>query len=82
MYYEYRQIEYYAPGGLLAELDQIVGPRRKSRFIALAVRDRLNELRAERLREKLAEGYRARKQESSNLAEEFEAVNLEGWDED
>jgi len=70
------------PEELVEELDQIVGPRRKSRFIASTVRDRLNELRAERLREKLAEGYRARKQESSDLAEAFEAVDLEGWDED
>ena len=69
------------PEELVVELDQIVGPRRKSRFIASTIRDRLNELRAERLREKLAEGYRTRNQESSDLAKEFEAVDLEGWDE-
>ena len=69
------------PEELVMELDQIVGPRRKSRFIASTIRDRLNELRAERLREKLAEGYRARNQESSDLAKEFEAVDLEDWDE-
>jgi metal-responsive CopG/Arc/MetJ family transcriptional regulator len=70
------------PEELVAELDQIVGPRRKSRFIASTIRDRLNELRAERLREKLAEGYRARMQENSDLAKEFKAVDLEGWDAD
>jgi len=69
------------PEELVAELNQIVGPRRKSRFIASTIRNRLNELRAERLREKLAEGYRARNQESSNLTKEFEAVDLEKWDE-
>jgi metal-responsive CopG/Arc/MetJ family transcriptional regulator len=69
------------PEELVVELNQIVGPRRKSRFIASTIRDRLNELRAERLREKLAEGYWARNQESSDLAKEFEAVDLEGWDE-
>ena len=69
------------PEDLVVELNQIIGPRCKSRFIASTIRDRLNVLRAERLREKLAEGYRARNQESSNLTKEFEAVDLEGWDE-
>ena len=69
------------PEELLEELDQIVGPRRKSQFIASTIRERLMEIKAERLRELLTEGYRARKKESSDLSREFEAIDSEGWDE-
>jgi metal-responsive CopG/Arc/MetJ family transcriptional regulator len=70
------------PEELVEELDQIAGHRGKSRFIASTIRDRLKELRAGLLREELAEGYRARNQESSDLTKDFEAVDLEGWNED
>lgn len=70
------------PEEMMAELDALVGPRRKSRFIALTLRDRLNELRTERLRKEMIEGYLSRSGEGIDLSNEFEAVDLEGWDED
>jgi hypothetical protein len=35
----------------------------------------------EKLQNELAEGYKAQKDESLSIAEEFGAVDLEGWDE-
>jgi metal-responsive CopG/Arc/MetJ family transcriptional regulator len=69
------------PKELVEELDQAIGPRHKSRFIASTIRERLNEIRIVRLREEMTEGYQARTRESSDLAKEFEAADLEGWDE-
>jgi metal-responsive CopG/Arc/MetJ family transcriptional regulator len=69
------------PKEIIEELAQVVGPRRKSQFIATIIRDRLNELRNVRLREELAEGYRTRTKESSKLAADFLMADLEGWDE-
>ena len=69
------------PEEMIAELDQVIGPRHKSRFIASTIRNRLDELRAASLREEMTEGYRARHRESSELAKEFETADLEGWDE-
>jgi metal-responsive CopG/Arc/MetJ family transcriptional regulator len=69
------------PEDMIEELDQVIGPRHKSRFIASTIRERLNEIRIERLREELTEGYQARTLESSDLAKEFETADLEGWDE-
>jgi metal-responsive CopG/Arc/MetJ family transcriptional regulator len=69
------------PEELVEELEQAIGPRQKSRFIASTIRERLNELRIVRLREEMTEGYQARTRESSDLAKEFETADLEGWDE-
>jgi metal-responsive CopG/Arc/MetJ family transcriptional regulator len=69
------------PEELVEELNQAIGPRHKSRFIASTIRERLNEIRIVRLREEMTEGYQARTRESSDLAKEFETVDLEGWDE-
>jgi metal-responsive CopG/Arc/MetJ family transcriptional regulator len=68
------------PEEMIEELDQVIGPRHKSRFIASTIRNRLDELRAASLREEMTEGYHARHRESSDLAKEFETADLEGWD--
>jgi metal-responsive CopG/Arc/MetJ family transcriptional regulator len=69
------------PKDLIEELDQIVGPRKKSRFIADSLRDRLERLRAEKLQALLKEGYQARFQEGKEITQDFEETDLEGWDE-
>jgi len=66
---------------LARELDKLVGPREKSRFIAEALKHRIEEIHEEELNETLEEGYKARKQESLSIAQEFAAVDVEGWDE-
>ena len=66
---------------LARQLDKLVGPRKKSHFIAEALKQRIEEIQEEELNKMLEEGYKARKQESLSIAKEFEDVDMEGWDE-
>ena len=66
---------------LARQLNKLVGPRKKSRFIAEALEQRIGEIQKEELNKDLEEGYKARKEESLSIAKEFEAVDVEGWDE-
>jgi len=68
------------PEELAHELDELVGPRKKSEFIFDAVRRRLREIRQHELERLLQEGYKARNKEALFLAKEFESADLEGWD--
>ncbi len=69
------------PEELARQLDELVGPRKKSQFIAETLRQRIEKIREEELNKILEEGYKAGKQESLSIAKEFEAVDMEGWDE-
>ena len=64
---------------LARQLNKLVGPRKKSRFIAEALEQRIGEIQEEELNKILEEGYKARKEESLSIAKEFEAVDVEGW---
>jgi metal-responsive CopG/Arc/MetJ family transcriptional regulator len=66
---------------LARQLDKLVDARKKSQFIAEALKQRIEEIQEEELNKILEEGYKARKQESLSIAKEFEAVDVEGWDE-
>ena len=69
------------PEELANQLNKLTDPRKKSQFIAEALRQRIERLRYEELQRALEEGYKARKQESHFIAKEFEVIDLEGWDE-
>ena len=62
-----RQISITIPEPLLEEVDRRVGSRGRSQFIAEAVREYLAGLR----RQRMAEGYQARAEESKALLAEF-----------
>lgn len=66
---------------LVTSLDQITGPRKRSRFIEEAVEMHIKQKQKEKLDKLLEEGYRATKNESLSLSREFEPVDLEGWHE-
>ena len=68
------------PKDLVHLIDQMSGPRKRSLFIAEAVQLKLRQTRKEALEKKLAEGYRAGYNESRVMSSEFEAIDLEGWD--
>ena len=68
------------PEELVRQLDNLAGPRKKSRFITEVLRQRIEELQNEQLQMLLEEGYKSAKQESLALVKEFESVDLEGWD--
>lgn len=69
------------PEELAKELDEVAGPGQKSRFIAEALKRRVQEIRNQELRSLLEEGYKARRKEAASISKEFEAADLEGWDE-
>jgi len=68
------------PKDLVHLIDQMSGPRKRSLFIAEAVQLKVRQAQKEALEKKLAEGYRAGYKESREMASEFEAIDLEGWD--
>ena len=69
------------PEELAQQLDKLVGRRKKSRFIAETLKQRIDKIKSEELQKTLEEGYRTRKEESHTIAKEFESADLEGWDE-
>ena len=69
------------PKELERELDNLVGPRKKSSFIAQTLGQRIEGIKKEKLQKILEEGYKSTKKESRSIAREFELTDLEGWDE-
>jgi metal-responsive CopG/Arc/MetJ family transcriptional regulator len=69
------------PKDQVESLNQIAGPRNRSRLISESIREYIVQRKKGELEKQLEEGYRAAAKENIALAEEFEAVDLEGWDE-
>jgi len=69
------------PESLAHQLDKLVGPRRKSRFITETLKQRIEEIENEKIQKLLEEGYKDRKAESLDITKEFEPIDLEGWNE-
>lgn len=69
------------PQELAHQLDQLTGPRKRSQFISEALKHRIEEIQHERAQKALEEGYKARKEEGHSITKEFQAADLEGWDE-
>ncbi|MCP4665801.1 MAG: hypothetical protein GY849_05500 [Deltaproteobacteria bacterium] len=68
------------PKDLALALKRLTGPRKRSRFVAEALRERIEKQQKDELLKVLEEGYRAGANESLALSREFDAVDLEGWD--
>ena len=68
------------PKDLVNSLNRLAGPRKRSRFIAEAIKTQIEQKKKNELNKILAQGYQAVSHESLKLAEEFEIVDLEGWD--
>jgi metal-responsive CopG/Arc/MetJ family transcriptional regulator len=69
------------PKDLAHALNRFAGPRKRSQFIAEAVRLQIEKKGKEELEKILEEGYRASAQESLAITKEFEVTDLEGWNE-
>jgi len=69
------------PRELIESVNDIAGPRSRSRLISESLREYVRKIKKAELEKQLEEGYRAAAKESIALAEEFETVDLEGWDE-
>ena len=66
---------------LAHQMEELTGPRKRSQFISEALKHRIEEIQHEKAQKALEEGYKARKEESHSITKEFQAVDLEGWDE-
>jgi CopG family transcriptional regulator/antitoxin EndoAI len=62
-------------------MNQIAGPRNRSRIISESIREYIQRRGKIELEKQLEVGYRAVAKESITLTREFEAADLEGWDE-
>lgn len=69
------------PRDLVESLNEIAGPRNRSRMISESVREYIRQRKKIELEKRLEEGYRASVVEHMAITREFEAVDLEGWDE-
>jgi metal-responsive CopG/Arc/MetJ family transcriptional regulator len=69
------------PENLAHQLDRLVGPRKKSRFITETLRQRIDKIQNEQMQKLLEEGYKERRAESLAITKEFEPIDLEGWNE-
>lgn len=69
------------PEDLAHQLNRLVGSRKKSHFIAEALKESIKNFQYKELQRALEEGYKARAKESHSIAKEFEFIDLEGWDE-
>jgi metal-responsive CopG/Arc/MetJ family transcriptional regulator len=69
------------PQDLAESLKEIAGPRNRSRVISESIREYLRQRKKVELEKQLEEGYRASANVNIAMAREFEAVDLEGWDE-
>jgi metal-responsive CopG/Arc/MetJ family transcriptional regulator len=69
------------PEDLARQVEELIGPKKRSQFISEALRHRIDEIRREKLQKTLEEGYKARKAEGQAMTREFEPIDLEGWDE-
>ena len=68
------------PKGLVTAMNRMTEPRKRSRFIADAVRLKIKLKEKEEMEKLLEQGYRAAAKESLALTKEFESADLEGWD--
>jgi metal-responsive CopG/Arc/MetJ family transcriptional regulator len=78
---EMARINVTLPREVIESLNQIAGPRSRSRLIAESLREYIRQMKAAELEKRLEEGYCAAAAENVAMTEEFEAVDLEGWDE-
>jgi hypothetical protein len=68
------------PKDVALELDSLVSQRKKSRFIAQSLMEKMTALKKEGLQKELEEGYKTRREESRGLLRDYEASDLENWD--
>jgi metal-responsive CopG/Arc/MetJ family transcriptional regulator len=68
------------PKELIQVVDAMSGPRKRSLFIAEAIVFKIKQDKKAEIEKKLSEGYRICQKESLDIADDFESVDLEGWD--
>ena len=68
------------PKELVEAMNRVTEPRKRSRFIAEAVRQKIEQKEKEEMEKLLVKGYLAAAKENLALRREFESADVEGWD--
>ena len=68
------------PKELVHEMDNLFGTRKRSQFISDAIRQLIQRKQKEKMKSLLEEGYQARAKESLEITKEFQAIDMENWD--
>jgi len=63
------------------ELNRYSEPRKRSQFIAEAIKLRIVQLKKQKMEKLLTEGYQETKNEGLEIAQDFESIDVENWDE-
>jgi len=63
----------------ISRLKNIVPEGDRSRFVGIAIEEKLDHTEREQFLELMKEGYLARRQEDIETNQEWEAATLEGW---
>jgi metal-responsive CopG/Arc/MetJ family transcriptional regulator len=77
---DFERLNIILPKELVKQINILAGPRKRSAFITMSIRLLIEQKQKEERDKYLEEGYRAHKQESLDLAKEFEFLDLEAWD--
>lgn len=73
------KLNFTVPEDIAESLRARVGKRKRSAFVSAAVREKLQELEQEQLKQALREGYQARREEDAKINSEWEEPTLESW---
>ncbi|MBT3177882.1 MAG: hypothetical protein HOG03_19680 [Desulfobacula sp.] len=68
------------PSSINEELNQFSAPRKRSQFIAEAIKLRIMQLKEKKMEALLKEGYEATSKEGLQITKEFESIDIENWD--
>ncbi len=68
------------PSAINEELNQFSAPRKRSQFIAEAIKLRIIHLKEKKMKALLKEGYEATSKEGLQITKEFESIDIVNWD--
>jgi metal-responsive CopG/Arc/MetJ family transcriptional regulator len=73
-----QKLNFTIPEDIARDLKTRIRKSKRSSFVAEAVREKLNKLQAEQLRQALIEGYKARLSENEELGKEWDSTIADG----
>ena len=73
------KVNFTIPAETVALLNDRIAHRKRSAFVAAAIRERLLQIDDEALGRELREGYQARREEDASINAEWEVATLEKW---
>jgi Arc/MetJ-type ribon-helix-helix transcriptional regulator len=75
------KVNFSIPEDVVRKLRNLVDDRKRSAFVAEALREKLGRIEEEKLKQELIEAYKERYEEDRELDREWEAITLENWPE-